>query len=372
MPESEKTCLIDKREALIIKVGSSVLTGENGLLDEKVIRNLCSDISWMINEGYKILLVSSGAIAAGLGAMQKNLPEPGKLKNKQALAAVGQVYLMECYQQVFKNDDLQIGQILLSHHDLSRRESFLNTRATLQQLFSLGVLPIVNENDTVATDEIQFGDNDQMAVLLANAIEAGTVIFLSTVAGLIDDSGKKISTVDSIDESILALAKGGNQMGRGGMGSKLMAIRHLNNAGKQAFLCSGKTPSVLRQLMSGEPTGTCFKARDKKMSSKKQWMRHHLRPHGEVYLDEGASKAVQKRQASLLLPGITRFDGQWKVGDLISLCTDQGEFARGMARVSSTDLSRIIGQTKAKITEILGESTPAFMVHKNDIAILDQ
>ena len=363
--------MLDKRHPFIIKIGSSVLTGDDGRLDEGVIRALVDSMARMMAEGYKICLVSSGAIAAGKGALDM-ARAPKRLRYKQALAAVGQVRLMNVYQKWFSRHQLHVGQILLSHHDLSRRESFLNTRATLQQLFELNILPIINENDTVATEEIQFGDNDQLAVLLANVLEARTVVFLSSAGGLLNpDLGQRIPVVEHIDSHILSMARGTSAMGTGGMGSKLMAIKKLTEAGKACYLVAGKKKDCLMELAAGNCSGTFFVPHQVASSSKKQWMQQHLKPHGRIFVDEGALKALKHNKASLLVPGIKDFDGQWNVGDLVCICMAECEFARGMARCSSRQLSQVLGKNRDEVAIIMGHAFPRFVVHKDDIVLLD-
>lgn len=371
MDKIKNKVLINKAKPLVIKIGSAVLTEASGCLDAKVMRALVRDISALNKKGYRVLIVSSGAIASGMGVLNQ-VRAPRKLKKKQALAAIGQLELMNIYNRAFAKQGLQIGQILLSHHDLSRRESFLNTRETLNQLFDLGVVPIVNENDTVATEEIEFGDNDQLAVLLANVIEAETVVFLSTVDGLLEHPSQAVlNMVEKIDGRIFSMARGGNNMGRGGMGSKLIAIDRLSRAGKSAFLANGKTTNILQKVLAGKANCTFFAPRLKKMSSKKQWMSHHLKPHGRIFLDKGAFLAVTQKKASLLLAGVSRYEGQWKVGDLISLCYEGKEFARGMSRYSDQQLSKTLGMKMKDIEAVLEEDSPRFIIHKNDIALLD-
>lgn len=363
--------MLDQQHPLVIKIGTAVLADQNGFIDEKVIEKIVFDVAELIKKGYSIAIVSSGAIGAGMGLIQQK-KKSHKLKKKQALAAIGQIKLMHLYQENFAKFGIHVGQVLLSHEDFRHRASFLNTRATLNQLMELGVIPIVNENDTVSTEEIQFGDNDQLSVLIANAIEANDVIFLSTTEGLIDDSDSKkvIPFVSKIDKKIFSLAKGGNQMGRGGMGSKLIAINALNKAGKNAYLAHGKRENILSAIAEGQSVGTKFQARQVKTSSKQQWMLHHLKPHGFVEIDKGAFDAISKKHASLLSPGIKAIKGAWKAGNLLSIKYGQKEVARGMARLSSEQLNLIFGKTKEESIEILGEQYVKYVIHRNDIVLL--
>lgn len=280
---------------------------------------------------------------------------------------------MQLYQKYLGKGGLSIGQVLLSHEDFKHRKSFLNTRATLTQLLQLKVIPIINENDTVSTEEIQFGDNDRMSVLIANAIESDQVIFLSTIAGLMDfdRENQKIDDVDVIDQRIFSLAKGGNSMGSGGMGSKLMSIDALNQAGKTAWLADGKQKNTLVDLVNGKKVGTCFHARKEKKNSKEQWMLQHLNPHGAVYVDEGAKKALSRKRASLLTKGITYFEGQWQEGQLLSVYFEGGEFCRGMARLSSEKLQDILNQDKSLLEQQEKGELAKYIIHRDDLAFIE-
>lgn len=363
---------MSKKKPWVVKVGSACLTDAKGQLQLEVFQSLVSDIAKIVKSGQPVCLVSSGAVGAGMLSLQKQ-KRPKKLKKIQALAAVGQVRLMQIYHDLFEKEGLMIGQVLLSHDDFSHRETFLNTRSTMTQLLELGVVPIVNENDTVSTEEIEFGDNDRLAVLISNAVEADFCVILSTAPGLLDleGSGELIPVVKKIDKRIFSLAKGGNQMGRGGMGSKLISIDALNKSGKTAVLADGRVKGVLQAIYKGEQIGTCFMATTTKKSSREQWMLQHLRPHGTLILDEGAYKAVVQKKASVLSVGVKSYRGSWKTGQLVSLEYEGREFARGMIRMSHVDLSKILGKNREDVEKILGDQAPKYLVHQNDISILD-
>lgn len=356
----------------MVKVGSACLTDEKGQLKLAVFKNLVSDIVAIVKAGQPVCLVSSGAVGAGMLSLQRQ-KRPKKLKKIQAIAAVGQVRLMQIYHDLFEKGGLMIGQVLLSHDDFSHRETFLNTRSTLTQLLELGVVPIVNENDSVSTEEIEFGDNDRLAVLISNAVEADFCVILSTAPGLLDleGSGELIPEVKKIDDRIFSMAKGGNQMGRGGMGSKLISIDTLNKSGKTAVLADGRRKGVLYDIFKDKQVGTRFLATTSRKSSREQWMLQHLKPHGVLNLDEGAFRAVTQKKASLLSVGVKSCRGTWKTGQLVSLKYDQREFARGMIRMSHADLTKILGKSRPEIEEVLGHEAPKYLVHRNDISILD-
>lgn len=278
---------------------------------------------------------------------------------------------MEVYQREFARHGIRVGQVLLSHEDLAQRTSFLNTRSTLEELLGLGVVPIVNENDSVSTEEIEFGDNDRLAVLIANVIEAKEVLFLSTTDGLIDfgGTGQLLSEVNGIDSKILSMARGGNSMGRGGMSSKLMSIDILNRSGKTGWLANGKRPEVLLEWHRGLPVGTRFEARKVKTSSKKQWMLQHLGPKGKLEVDAGALAALKKGPASLLSVGVTSVSGQFKEGQLLSVRHEGREFARGMSRMEASTLKGLLGKSRAEVLELLHQ--PGVVIHRNDIVFVE-
>ena len=363
---------MSKKKPWVVKVGSACLTDEKGQLKLEIFQNLVSDIAQIVKSGQPVCLVSSGAVGAGMLSLQRQ-KRPKKLKKIQAIAAVGQVRLMQIYHELFEKEGLMIGQVLLSHDDFSHRETFLNTRSTMTQLLELGVIPIVNENDSVSTEEIEFGDNDRLAVLISNAVEADFCVILSTAPGLLDldGSGEAIPEVKKIDDRIFSLAKGGNHMGRGGMGSKLISIDVLNKSGKTAVLADGRAKGVLQDIYAGKQVGTKFLATTSKKSSREQWMLQHLKPHGILNLDEGAFKAVTQKKASLLSVGVKSCRGNWKTGQLVSLKYDNREFARGMVRMNHTDLTKILGKSREATEKILGKEAPKYLVHRNDISILD-
>jgi glutamate 5-kinase len=356
----------------LIKIGSAVLTDEQGRLDIRVISHLVKDIAAMVKDGQPVCLVSSGAIGAGLSVLQP-AKQPRKIRKMQALAAVGQVRLMEVYQKEFAKHGLPIGQILLSHEDFAHRKSFLNTRATLEQLLNLGVIPIINENDTVSTEEIQFGDNDRLAVLLANVIESQEVLILSTIDGLKNTQGDQaiIPVVKSINADILSLAQGGNNLGRGGMGSKLMSIDLLNRSGKTVWLANGKSKKILSRWHQGENIGTRFETSHPMVSSREQWMIQHLAPKGTLFIDHGAKEALLKRRASLLPVGILKVEGNFDPGQLISIVHGKEEIARGMSRMDHLQTKSVLGKSKDEIQDLLPPTLPLFVVHRNDLVFLD-
>jgi glutamate 5-kinase len=357
---------------IVIKIGTAVLTDKSGQLNTALINSFIEDIAFLLSKKQKVCIVSSGAIGAGLLTLGKSR-QPKKLKKRQALAAIGQVRLMNLYQETFEKLGHHIGQVLLSHEDFGHRRSFLSTRATLEQLLELGVVPIINENDTVSTEEIQFGDNDRLAVLLANLIGASKVIILSATPGLLDmnHKGKLVPVVNGVDRNILSMAREGNDLGSGGMISKLLAIKALVNSGKSTWLADGREPEILRRWFRKEPVGTHFLPQKSKKSSKDLWMELNLKPKGSIEVDFGAADALKKRAASLLSVGITSCKGHFGEDELISITHKNEEFARGVSRFSSQNLIAIIGKDKQGCIETLGPNTPNHVIHSSNLVILE-
>lgn len=357
---------------LVIKVGSAVLTGADGLPDRQVIARLAGEVADLARGGRRVCLVTSGAVSTGLGILGRKT-RPRRMSQKQAMAALGQPALMGLYAQAFGRHGLFPAQVLLTHQDLAHREGFVNIRQTMNELLDSGIVPVVNENDTVSTREIRFGDNDILAVLVANVVEASQVVILTTAPGLMDlAAGRLLTRVERIDGKVLSLASGGNRLGSGGMGSKLLAIDRLMRAGRDAYLADGRRPHVIRDLLAGLPCGTHFPARGRQRDSKRQWMLDHLRPSGRLHLDDGAFKAVGLGKASLLLPGVSAVEGVFRAGQLVSLCHGGKEFARGVARLSSADIDKVRRVPREEAERILGADAPRFAVHRNDIAAFDE
>ncbi len=360
-----------KNSTLVIKIGSAVLANEENQLDFAVIDELARQVSQLQQQGLRPCLVSSGAIMAGVGVMGLK-GKPRKLEKKQALAAIGQVHLMSRWRKSMMEHGLKVAQILLTHEGIAYREGFNNARATLEELLREGVIPIINENDTISTREIRFGENDQLAVAVANLVEAKGVIFLSAAPGLLDFDHKDqrlIREVETIDEGILAKAKGGNSMGSGGMGSKLMALKRLTEAGKAAWLANGKSKNILCNILKGEGDFSYFRGSSKRITSKNQWMLHHLSPRGTLHVDAGAFRALTRSGASLLSPGIRQSEGTWELGELLEVCFEGKSFARGMARMSSAQLKKVLGLKATDAKTRVGKDEPGFVIHRNDIVL---
>lgn len=375
--DSLRKCQSEARR-IVVKVGSSTLT-RHGKLRPRKFSELARSISELANGGREVVLVSSGAIAAGSHRLGwdhggRSIPE------KQAAAAVGQIGLVEIYQRRFARHGKQVGQVLLTRSGLDDRERFLNARHTLQELLRLGAIPIVNENDTVATDEIRFGDNDSLSATIVNLIGADLLVIVTDVDGLYAEPPragrprpKLLDVVEKITPEIEAGARGPtSSTGQGGMTSKLEAARIAARSGAATVICNGRTPDALARIAAGEAVGTLFLPGER-MSSRKHWLAFTTRTRGALSVDAGAAQALLTRGRSLLAAGITHVEGGFGVGDPV-LCIDPNgrELARGLAAYSSSDVDRIKGLAAKEIDRVLGYSNGSEVIHRDDLVILDE
>ena len=306
--------LFDKAKRVVVKVGSAILTGENGL-NKQVLDNLAKEISFLHNSGREVILVTSGAVAAGRRKIHINDGVELTIKQKQALAAIGQSSLMHDYDEAFAGYGENIAQILLTHSDLANRKRYLNVRNTILTLFKYGVIPVINENDTVSTEELKFSDNDNLGALVANLIEADMFICLTDVDALYDRNplsdpqAKAIYTVAEVTHEIEAMAGNSKSvLGTGGMASKIHAAKMVSAGGGSSFIGPGRQPDILKHLFSGEIIGTFFLPRKEKMQSRKRWIAYVLKPKGKLLLDPGACSAITLNGKSLLPSGIVNID----------------------------------------------------------------
>ncbi|MDP6720981.1 MAG: glutamate 5-kinase [Pirellulaceae bacterium] len=362
---------------IVVKVGTRVLTHEEGTLNEQRITQLAEELSSINETGRRVVLVSSGAVGAGMSQLGLKT-RPTGLARLQAVAAIGQTNLIEMYDRTFRLHGRRAAQVLLTAEDLEDRSRYLNVRNTLLTLLEFNAIPIINENDTVSVDELMttFGDNDRLAALVTNLLRAPLLIILSDVAGLYDgDPGDPksslIPTVPVVDETILAKACDGESgVSRGGMFSKLQAARIVSSAGETLIIASGKQPSVLRDIMAGRPVGTLFLPQGRSASPWKRWLRFSTQPRGRILLDPGACKAISHDGSSLLAIGITEAKGEFAKGDVVSLCGSGGaEFARGLTNYESGDIERIKGLKSDRIAEILGHCPYEEVVHRDNLAV---
>ena len=370
--------LFDQAGTVVLKVGSAVLTTADGLNMES-IDTLCHQIAFLRASGREVILVSSGAVAAGRKRLQVDRRPGEELRVKQALAAVGQGLLMQAYEQRFAlHSNQQVAQILLTHTDLSQRDRYLNVRNTILTLFEFGVVPIINENDTVSVQELRFGDNDTLGALITNMIGADMYIMLTDVDCLytgnpaLDPAAGPIYTVATIDSKVEAMAgNSSSQLGTGGMQSKIRAARMVAACGGSSFIGPGRNKNILQELFSGEMVGTFFlPEQGKNLRGKKHWIAHVLRPSGTLHLDAGACRAIVERGKSLLPSGITGIEGAFQVGDSVQCrCPDGQIVAAGLTNYASADLEKIRGRKSAEIIDILGFRDSDEIIHRDNLVL---
>ncbi|MDL1958593.1 MAG: glutamate 5-kinase [Deltaproteobacteria bacterium] len=361
---------------IVVKVGSAVLTDENGL-DERIIADLCAQIASLRKEDREVTIVSSGAIAAGMGKLL-GLQAPKTVPEKQAMAAVGQGRLIQAYENAFRNHGIQVAQILLTREGLVSRYRYLNAKNTLKTLLQWGIIPIINENDTVATEELQFTDNDALAVLIVNLVEAEILICLSDVNGLYDrdpreeTNAKRIPEVSKVDKSITDLASDYlGRAGRGGMKSKLDAAQMVTACGVPMVVAKGRTDQVLTRLFSGEDLGTLFCSSKRRIHGRKPWIVFALDREGILEIDEGAVKAMVNNGKSLLPVGIRGVQHDFEAGACVVCCDGSGkEVAVGLSNYNSQDIRKICGCQTGEIYDKIGHYGTGEVIHRDNMVIL--
>ena len=365
-----------KNKTLVIKIGTSSLTRpESGLLALGTIARLAETICQLQSQGHRVVLVSSGAIGVGsarLGITQR----PKTIALKQAVAAVGQGRLMRVYDDLFSSLNQPIAQVLLTRSDLAQRSRYVNSYRTFHQLLKLGIVPIVNENDTVAIDEIKFGDNDTLSAMVASLISADYLFLLTDVDQLYsadprkDPTAKPISRVTHIDQLEANVGNAGSSWGTGGMTTKIEAARIATAAGTHTVITQGQTPENIAQIVQGEALGTLFEAQSKQPTARKRWIAGNLIPAGRLYLDRGATKAITDGGKSLLPAGITEVEGEFSAQDAVLLCDQNGqEIARGLVNYSDEDLRKISGHRSADIAQLLGYHGAETVIHRDNMVL---
>jgi len=367
--------LLSQVKRVVIKIGSGVLVGRDGV-DPAIIEALVVDLCQLIEQGYELLLVSSGAIATGKGDLGI-VGRPQTIPLKQAAAAIGQSRLMRYYKDAFRGCDRRVAQILLTRDDLANRRRFLNARNTLMVLLEYGITPIINENDTVVVDEIRFGDNDNLSALVTNLAEADLLVILSDVDGLYDSNprtnpqAQRIELVEQITPEIEAMAGGvGSEVGTGGMATKIEAAKRASLYGVSTVIVNGRQSQVLSRLFAGEELGTWFLPMAEHLNARKHWIAFTKKPRGRLLVDEGARRALTDKGKSLLPSGIVRIEGTFERGDAVRLCDAEGrEFARGVINYSRAELQRIQGHNSQAIEELLGYQYGDEVVHRDNLVL---
>lgn len=369
--------LVEHAQKIVVKVGTSTLTHKNGKLNLEQIERLVRQLSDLRNQGKDVVLVSSGAIGAGMGKL--NLEQrPKTIPEKQAVAAVGQGILLHIYEKMFSEYGQATAQLLLTKADLEHRQRFLNGRNTLLTLLKFGVIPIVNENDTVAFEEIKFGDNDTLAALVGTLIDADLILLLTDIDGFYDGdprknkNAKRISVVETINEEIEGLAGNvGSKFGSGGMITKITAARIAVNAGIPLMIGHGAEANILRRLTSGEDVGTLFLPVEMKPHLRKSWIAFGSHVGGRIVIDDGAKEALLHKGKSLLPSGVTAVEGDFSAGAVVQIVDLQGrEFARGITNYSWIELNRIKGQKCKDICSILGYKDYDEVIHRDNLSLV--
>jgi glutamate 5-kinase len=361
---------------VVVKVGTNVLTSSEGTLDPDRLQGLADQVERIRRTGRKVALVSSGAIGAGIGRLGLGR-RPTDLRYLQACAAVGQGFLMRAYEECLARHGTRTAQILLTAGDFDNRTRYLNARNTILALFEWNCLPIINENDTVSVAEIRFGDNDHLAAMVTNLLQAPLLILLTVVNGLYatdpatDPAAAPLATVPAIDSTIIAMAAGSrSSLGTGGMHSKLRAARLATAAGESVIVANGTQPSILDAILAGEPVGTLFLPHGGTVPAWKRWLGYTARPKGRLVVDAGARRAVQDQGRSLLPIGVVQVIGSFGKGDVVALADAGGvEFARGLTNYSAADAGRICGLRSEQLGEVLGTVQYEEVVHRDNLVV---
>jgi len=369
---SDRQRLADARR-WVIKVGSALLTDDGRGLDLAVVSRLADQLAVLRAGGRDVVLVSSGAIVAGLARLKLS-ERPHEVNLSQAAAAVGQSALVRAYEECLGPHGVTTAQILLSHADVRARDRYLNARSTLNTLLSMDVLPIVNENDTVVTDEIRLGDNDTLAALVANLVDADALLILTDQDGLMDGDPRRaanaqlIQSADVHDPELDQVAGGGSAVGRGGMATKLSAARLAARSGTGTVIANGRVPDVVASVAAGESVGTFLQTQRQPQSARKQWLASLLHAKGQLVLDDGAVRGVSEQGRSLLPIGITAVSGEFQRGDLVSCVDSTGrERARGLVNYTADEAAALIGKSSGQIEATLGYCGEEEMIHRDNL-----
>jgi len=359
----------------VVKIGSALLTADGRGLDQTMLSDWVAQMARWRQVGKELVLVSSGAVAEGMSRMGwKNRPE--NLHELQAAAAIGQMGLVQAYESRFQKFAMHTAQVLLTHDDLSNRQRYLNARSTLRTLLGFGVIPVLNENDTVANDELRFGDNDTLAALAANLVEADLLVLLTDQDGLfsadprIDGNAQLISEMLVSDPLLETVAGDGGALGRGGMTTKIRAARLAARSGTPTVIASGRCPDVLESIRHGEMTGTLLIPGQAAQTARKQWLAGHLKSQGRLWLDAGAVGHIRNSGSSLLAVGVTRFEGAFKRGDVVVCLDAQGrEIGRGLVNYPSPDVAKIMGRSSQDFGAILGYMDDQELIHRDSFVL---
>jgi len=379
---SDSSTAFGKAKKIVIKVGSSLVTNEGRGLDRNAIADWCRQMAELVRGDVQgipreVIMVSSGAIAEGMKRLGWTT-RPHEIHALQAAAAVGQMGLAQMYETELSGLGLASAQVLLTHADLADRERYLNARSTLSTLLEHKVIPVINENDTVVTDEIKFGDNDTLGALVANLVEADVLVILTDQKGLYSEDPRKSPNAHFIhegeagDPTLEAMAGGaGSSLGKGGMITKIIAAKRAAGSGASTVIAWGREPDVLVRLFRGEAIGTLLNAVTPKQQAKKQWMADHLQLRGSIVVDSGAVDKIRQEGKSLLSIGMTQVRGEFARGDVIAICDHLGnEFARGLSNYASTEARLLCGKPSQDFENLLGYSAEPEMIHRDNLVLI--
>jgi len=369
---------LGRAKRIVVKVGSSLLTDANDGIRMPVVERIVTEIAKLQEQGIQVCLVTSGSVALGRVQMQwmeKHL----SVHEKQAAAAIGQPLLMDAYRQSFAKHGLQVAQLLLTKDDLRHRRRYLNASNTSETLFSAGVVPIVNENDTVVVEEIKFGDNDTLGALVSLVIDAELIVMMTDVDGLfsdnpaINEAAERLSTIESLTPEVMDMAGDvGSAFGTGGMVSKLKAARISTRGGVAAAIVNGHSENILAELMKGEDVGSLFFCGVDRQSRRQHWIADVLHPAGKIHVDDGAAKAIVNGGGSLLPIGMTGVDGVFDKGECVEICASNGVIARGLSNYNADEMRRLIGVSSEKIEAVLGFVDFTSVIHRDNLVLTEQ
>jgi|BarGraNGADG00312_1021997.scaffolds.fasta_scaffold25036_2 glutamate 5-kinase len=376
MPATATGGKMDKIRRMVIKVGTATITEKSGRISSRRVGALTGQIAAARRKGIDVALVSSGAIAAGMESLGMS-ERPGSIQALQAVAAVGQGALVRVYTDLFAEVGITAGQVLLTQHDITRRQQYLNARHTLETLLDMGVVPVINENDTVATEEITFGDNDMLAALVASLVGADLLVLLTDTEGLFtedpnrSDEARIVKRVEKVTCEIEEMGGEAGDLGLGGMSSKLQAAKAAAETGVSVVIADGRSADTIDQLLEGREPGTFFKASGK-VPAKKRWIGYARISKGKLFVDEGAANALLSRGKSLLPAGVVKVEGRFGVGDCVDVIGPDGRLiARGLASYDSEEASRVQGLRSNQIAGVLGEKGEEIL-HRDDLIVFKQ
>jgi len=374
MMTSRKTVADSRR--WVIKIGSALITENGRGLNHQAIASWVEQIAQLRAAGKEILLVSSGAVAEGMARIGWT-QRPRALHELQAAAALGQMGLIQHFESCFKQHNIHTAQVLLTHEDLCSRQRYLNARSTLKTLLELGAIPIINENDTVATDEIRFGDNDTLGALVCNLVAADTLVLLTDQPGLYNqdprynENATLVSESNASNRDLLSMAGDGGALGQGGMRTKITAAQRAARSGANTIIAPGAEENILQKIAQGKNIGTLLSADNEPISARKQWLANQLKLSGKLYLDTGASKIIQQSGVSLLAVGVSKVEGNFQRGEVVSCISSEGsEIARGLVNYDANESQKIKGKTSEKFESILGYVDEAELIHRDNLVLL--